>query len=83
MGNLANAKVTHYYNCYNGYFVGCLLLKHNHMMQPKTNPVCLHRRLPTMQTCAETATSNNYHYKRLEQPNYDRRFCYSPIINTS
>ena len=26
MGNLANAKVTHYYNCYNGYFVGCLLL---------------------------------------------------------
>ena len=21
---IANAKVTHYYNCYNGYFVGCL-----------------------------------------------------------
>lgn len=26
MGTIANAKVTHYYNCYNGYFVGCLLL---------------------------------------------------------
>ena len=25
MGTIANAKVTHYYNCYNGYFVGCLL----------------------------------------------------------
>ena len=24
MGNLANAKVTHYYNCYNGDFIGCL-----------------------------------------------------------
>ena len=24
MGTIANAKVTHYYNCYNGYFVGCL-----------------------------------------------------------
>ncbi len=26
MGTIANAKVTHYYNCYNGYFVGCLLI---------------------------------------------------------
>ena len=24
MGTIANAKVTHYYNSYNGYFVGCL-----------------------------------------------------------
>ena len=27
MGTIANAKVTHYYNCYNGDFIGCLLLK--------------------------------------------------------
>ena len=27
MGTIANAKVTHYYNCYNGYFVGCLRQK--------------------------------------------------------
>ena len=26
MGTIANAKVTHYYNCYNGDFIGCLLL---------------------------------------------------------
>lgn len=25
MGTIANAKVTHYYNCYNGDFIGCLL----------------------------------------------------------
>ena len=24
MGTIANAKVTHYYNCYNGDFIGCL-----------------------------------------------------------
>ena len=27
MGTIANAKVTHYYNCYNGDFIGCLLKK--------------------------------------------------------
>ena len=27
MGTIANAKVTHYYNCYNGDFIGCLLRK--------------------------------------------------------
>ena len=27
MGTIANAKVTHYYNCYNGYFVGCLQIR--------------------------------------------------------
>ena len=27
MGTIANAKVTHYYNCYNGDFIGCLLIK--------------------------------------------------------
>ena len=26
MGTIANAKVTHYYNCYNGDFIGCLRL---------------------------------------------------------
>lgn len=26
MGTIANAKVTHYYNCYNGDFIGCLPL---------------------------------------------------------
>ena len=26
MGTIANAKVTHYYNCYNGDFIGCLHL---------------------------------------------------------
>ena len=26
MGTIAKAKVTHYYNCYNGYFVGGLPL---------------------------------------------------------
>ena len=26
MGTIAKAKVTHYYNFYNGYFVGCLLI---------------------------------------------------------
>lgn len=25
MGTIANAKVTHYYNCYNKYFIGCLI----------------------------------------------------------
>ena len=29
MGTIANAKVTHYYNCYNGDFIGCLLLNYN------------------------------------------------------
>ena len=24
MSTLADAKVTHYYNCYNGDFIGCL-----------------------------------------------------------
>ena len=28
MGTIANAKVTHYYNCYNGDFIGCLQIKH-------------------------------------------------------
>ena len=27
MGTIANAKVTHYYNCYNGDFIGCLQIK--------------------------------------------------------
>ena len=27
MGTIANAKVTHYYNCYNGDFIGCLLFE--------------------------------------------------------
>ena len=27
MGTIANAKVTHYYNCYNGDFIGCLPIK--------------------------------------------------------
>ena len=27
MGTIANAKVTHYYNCYNGDFIGCLRRK--------------------------------------------------------
>ena len=27
MGTIANAKVTHYYNCYNGDFIGCLHYK--------------------------------------------------------
>ena len=27
MGTIANAKVTHYYNCYNGDFIGCLRKK--------------------------------------------------------
>ena len=27
MGTIANAKVTHYYNCYNGDFIGCLRIK--------------------------------------------------------
>ena len=26
MNTIADAKVAHYYNCYNGYFFGCLLL---------------------------------------------------------
>ena len=29
MGTIANAKVTHYYNCYNGHFIGCLLIAGN------------------------------------------------------
>ena len=24
MGTIADAKFTHNYNCYNGYFIGCL-----------------------------------------------------------
>ena len=28
MGTIANAKVTHYYNSYNGYFVECLRYGH-------------------------------------------------------
>ena len=30
MGTIANAKVTHYYNCYNGDFIGCLRSIRNH-----------------------------------------------------
>jgi len=26
MNTIADAKVAHYYNCYNGYFFGCLLM---------------------------------------------------------
>ena len=29
MGTIANAKVTHYYNCYNGDFIGCLPHNYN------------------------------------------------------
>ena len=29
MGTNANAKVTHYYNCYNGDFIGCLRAVHS------------------------------------------------------
>ena len=29
MGTIANAKVTHYYNCYNGDFIGCLRITDN------------------------------------------------------
>ena len=29
MGTIANAKVTHYYNCYNGDFIGCLRFNPN------------------------------------------------------
>ena len=30
MGTIADAKFTHYYNCYNGYFIGCLRLIMNY-----------------------------------------------------
>ena len=30
MGTIANAKVTHYYNCYNGDIIGCLPLFKNY-----------------------------------------------------
>ena len=30
MGTIANAKVTHYYNCYNGDFIGCLPFSESH-----------------------------------------------------
>lgn len=26
MGTIADAKFTHNYNCYNGHFIGCLLI---------------------------------------------------------
>ena len=32
MGTIANAKVTHYYNCYNGDFIGCLHINKGHIM---------------------------------------------------
>ena len=32
MGTIANAKVTHYYNCYNGDFIGCLLKTIKHLL---------------------------------------------------
>lgn len=35
MGTIANAKVTHYYNCYNGDFIGCLLLKKDNRLFKK------------------------------------------------
>ena len=44
MGTIANAKVTHYYNCYNGDFIGCL---HSRNLITKLrpthvcSPVCL------------------------------------------
>lgn len=37
MGTIANAKVTHYYNCYNGDFIGCLLIARMPYMQKATN----------------------------------------------
>ena len=35
MGTIANAKVTHYYNCYNGDFIGCLRLSFKSISIPK------------------------------------------------
>ena len=36
MGTIANAKVTHYYNCYNGDFIGCLQLSRlSHSFLPR------------------------------------------------
>ena len=32
MGTIADAKFTHNYNCYNGYFIGCLLLKRDRVL---------------------------------------------------
>ena len=29
MSTIADAKVAHNYNCYNGYFFGCLQIKNN------------------------------------------------------
>ena len=44
MGTIANAKVTHYYNCYNGDFIGCLHFVQNDILFSK--PIIhLHHRI--------------------------------------
>ena len=40
MGTIANAKVTHYYNCYNGDFIGCLLINDYYAINIKVWGAC-------------------------------------------
>ena len=40
MGTIANAKVTHYYNCYNGDFIGCLPFNFSQAFMFLWNTVC-------------------------------------------
>ena len=58
MGTIANAKVTHYYNCYNGDFIGCLpgfrpfhliqpLHQRSQRRQPRSLPHLADKALPT------------------------------------
>ena len=47
MGTIANAKVTHYYNCYNGDFIGCLLFYTNHLLLQKLS-LTLHRSMKNL-----------------------------------
>ena len=45
MGTIANAKVTHYYNCYNGDFIGCLQLREIRLRKIKISEDYLKNRL--------------------------------------
>lgn len=68
MGTIANAKVTHYYNCYNGDFIGCLLKKELPtdflpaalLIFYLSNPIGLkHHCLSANHTCHSTRYGNN------------------------
>ena len=71
MSTIANAKVEHNYNCYNGYFFGCLLIKSKRLLQKK-------KRNPQL------SSKITFHFYRLKakrlSQNRDSLSCYNQVL---